>query len=518
VFSLKLNKYKIPEWLLAGLLVVIFMHNPAPVHAQGLDLLSSTGDADDPGFLTLNDCLEIAYENNIGLMRIRLGIEASFLERIRNESIFDPGFDLNLSYRQQDSPDSTSNSSGASNTQLGMNYRHPIWNGSSWVISIDQTVAEGSYNFDEGTESYRTYNSQFGIAYSMPILEGYGERINRIGVRKSDIGIFRSESAVNNAERALRYSVIQAYILATLTAKQIEVAELSLDTAVNLVERVQALIDVGQIAPYELLSAQSGLAQRQEAVLNASTDLANSHDFLKDIIGLPIIDDISVGLAEFQGIILDVDADDLFFLAQQNRPDLEDIDLRIQQSQLDLMLATDRRQASLTWNTILSVAGQDDGYTESIGDMNHFSWYTGLEYQLPLGGNRAAVVDVSSARLALDQLDLERIELLRNLQLEIRSAVEEFNTALLRVDVTSQGLEVQDVKMESEHARLELGLITSRDLLESDLELATARLAVEFALADALNAIAKLEFLTNVQLIDDAVILGGILSDAEVIE
>ncbi|MCK4719327.1 TolC family protein, partial [bacterium] len=312
--------------------------------------------------------------------------------------------------------------------------------------------------------------------------------------------------------------VIQAYILATLTAKQIEVAELSLDTAVNLVERVQALIDVGQVAPYELLSAQSGLAQRQEAVLNSNTDLANSHDFLKDVIGLPIIDDISVGLAEFQGIILDVDADDLFFLAQQNRPDLEDIDLRIQQSQLDLMLATDRRQASLTWNTILSVAGQDDGYTESIGDMNHFSWYTGLEYQLPLGGNRAAVVDVSSARLALDQLDLERIELLRNLQLEIRAAVEEFNTALLRVDVTSQGLEVQDVKMESEHARLELGLITSRDLLESDLELATARLAVEFALADALNAIAKLEFLTNVQLIDDAVILGGIMSDAEVIE
>jgi outer membrane protein TolC len=72
--------------------------------------------------------------------------------------------------------------------------------------------------------------------------------------------------------------------------------------------------------------------------------------------------------------------------------------------------------------------------------------------------------------------------------------------------------------MESEHARLDLGLITSRDLLESDLELANARLAVEFALADALNAIAKLEFLTNVQLIDDAVILGGILSDAEVIE
>ena len=495
--------------LFNGILILVLAFFSTTAGAQTENLLTVQDEITDPNILTLAECLDIADENNIGLMRTRLGLEASILDRIRNESVFDPGFSLDLSYRHNDA---SSGSSGNSSGSLGMSYLQPLWNGSSWALSLDQSRADGSTTTGGTPTNFTSYSSQFGLAFSMPILEGYGDRVNRIGIEKSDIGYTRSEIAVTDARRALRYSVIQSYIVAVLAAIDIEVANLSLDTAEYLVERTQALIDVGQLAPYELLSAQSGLAQRQEAVINAGTRLVTSLDNLKSIVGLPIGQEVSVDPGILREIYLDINPDELFLIAQQNRPDLADIGLRIRQAQLDLLLATDRRQASLNWNTVFSLAGQDSGYRSSIGDMNKFNWSTGLEYRLPLGGNRAANVDVESVYIQLDQLELEKTDFMRNLELDIRSVTEEFSNALLRVDVTSQGLEVQVVKMESELARLELGLITSRDLLEFDLELANARLAYESAMADTIISLAKLEYLTGRNMIEDAVIIGDILS------
>jgi outer membrane protein len=465
----------------------------------------------EPRVLTLDDCLAIGMENNISLRQARLGTDISILDRIRAASAFDPGFELDLSTRRSESPDSSSRSS--SQLDLAMRYRMPTWTGGGWVFSIDEGRSTGSTNLGETTTGFTSYSSQVGIAYNLPLLEGYGERVNRIGVRRADLGVSRSEAQINEAERGLRLSIIEAYMRAVLADKQIEVAQLSLQTAENLVDEVQARIDVGQLAPYELLAAQAGLAERREALINSETVLATALDSLKELVGLPLTDDVAVDPDILRAIYLEVDPDDLFILAQQNRADLMDLDLRMQQAQLDLFLATDRRQASLNWSTILGLAGQDEKLPQSLGDLSHLSWYTGIEYRLPLGGNRAAEADVSSAQLAIDQLTLQRIDFLRVLQRDIRSAVEVFRNALLRIDVTSQGLEVQEVKMESELARHELGLITSRDLLEFDLDLANARLAYDTALADAITALSRIEYLINRPMIDDAVIIGDIAAE-----
>jgi outer membrane protein len=515
VFALKSHN-RITNFSLFGIILTFWvMFASADAMAQSVNLLSVQDNITDPDILTLSYCLSIAETENVGLMRTRLGIESGILDRIRNESVFDPGFSLDFTFKDNDS---SGTSGGSTSTDLGLGYQQPLWNGSTWSLSLDQSRADGSTTVGGSSTNFTNYSSQLGLAYTMPILEGYGDRVNRIGVEKSDIGITRSEIAVSDALRNLRYTVVQAYIGSVLAAKQVEVAQLSLNTAQELVERTQAQIDVGRLAPYELLAAQSGLAQRQEALINAQTGLVTSLDNLKSVIGLPINQEVSVDPGILREIFLDINPDDLFLAAQQNRPDYKDFELRLRQSQLDLYLATDRRQASLTWNTVFSLGGAESSYTRTVGDMNKFNWYTGLQYRLPLGGNRAANVDVASVNLQLDQLELEKTDFLRNLELQIRSASEEFTNAMLRVEVTAEGLHVQEVKMESEYARLDLGLITSRDILQFDLDLANARLAYESAIADTITSLAKLEFLTGRNMIEDAIVLNDLAPNAEVQE
>lgn len=498
--------------LLAAVAVVLCASTP---DARAQASIESENDS-APRVLTLTECLEIAGANNIGLRRARLGIEASLLDRIRAESTFDPGFELDLSGRRSETSQTLGGSGWNSQLDLGARYSLPTWSGGSWSFSFDQSRSSGSSTLGGDGTSSTSFSSELGVSYSLPLLEGRGERINRIGVQRADLAVSRSEAATSEAVRSLRLAVVQAYIAAVLAERQIGVAKLSLDTAENLVEEVQARIDVGQFAPYELLAAEAGLAERREALLNAQAALATNLDTLKELIGLPLPDEIGVDPATLRPVFLEVDVDDLFILAQRNRADLQDIELRTKQAQLDFLLATDRRQASLYWTTMLGLSGQGDDYGESLEEMQNFAWYTGLQYRLPLGGNRTAKADVASAELALEQIDLERVDFMRTLLRDIRSAVEDFRNAELRTDVTAQGLDVQEVKMENERMRLELGLITSRDLLEFDLDLANAMLAYDAALADALRAVARLEYLTNSTLLDDAYVAINLLDSGEV--
>jgi len=464
--------------------------------------------------LSLDDCLDIAIEKNIGLQRVEIGIELSALDRIRNEAFFDPGFDFDFTASGTETSDPTSFGNASDRFTIQGSYTRPAFNGSSWVFSVDQGRSTGTYSSGEESTEITSYSSQIGIAYNYPLMEGQGTRINRIGVERSDLGVIRSEVAVNETRRNLRLGVIQSYIQAVLAARQIDVLNLSLDTTENLVAEVTARINVGQLAPYELLAAQAGLAERQEGLINSESRYSTLLDNLKDIIGLPLTDEIAVDPSILKPVYIETNPDDLFIIAQRNRGDLKDLDLRIQQAQLDLLAAADRRQQSLTWSTVLGLAGEDDQYTGSISEMSDFSWYTGLQYRMELGGNRRDEADYESAKLAIEQMELDRIDFLRNIQLEIRSAHEDLRSALLRIDVTAQGLDVQELKMENEILRMEMGLITSRDLLEFDFELANARLSYDNAIADALNAVARLEYLIGEPLLDDAVMLATLYSES----
>jgi len=481
---------------------------PAPGYAQE----PVENAAPEVRVLTLDDCINIAFEKNIGIQRTELGIELSAIDRIRNEAYFDPGFQLGLTGQG-----SNGSGSGGSTDKYNLNasYTKPFFNGSSWVFSAGQGRSSGEVTSGEISTHVTSYSSQIGLSFNFPLMEGQGVRVNRIGIERSDLGITRSEIALNEARRNLRYQVMQAYVQAVTALKQIEVMNVSLGTAQNLVDEVTARINVGQLAPYELLAAQAGLAERQESLINAQSNYKTLLDNLKEVIGLPLTDLIDVDPSILAPVYLETDPDELYLIAQRNRGDLRDLDLRVQLAQLDLLLAEDKRQQSLIWTTSLGLAGIGDDYSGSISDMNGLSWQTGLQYKMQLGGNRRDEADYNTALIALEQLDLEKVDFLRGMQLDIRTAQESLHNAILRIDVTLQGLDVQEVKMENEKLRLELGLITSKDLLQFDLDLANARLAYDNAMADALNAIARLEFLTGQQLLDDAVVLSSISNGSE---
>ena len=468
--------------------------------------------AEDPGnpdssprIISLEECLQTAAVKNIGLQRTRLFITTSILSRLRQESVFDPGFEADFSGKGV--PSDKSNQ-----FDLGLSCQLPNYYGGAWIFSLSQSRGHGTTGLTE--EPITSYNSKASLTYSMSLLEGSEERINRMGIDKADLDIAKSEASLNEAARSLRFSIISAYINCALTAKNIEVAKLSLQTAQNLVDRTQAFLDVGSVAPYELLSAQAGLAERQENLLNTQSAHAIALDNLKNLVGLDLGENIEIDSSILKPIKFEAKLDDYLAIAEQNRADLKEIDLRIRSAELDILLADDSVKPSLSLNNTFSYSGTAFGYGKSISGLSDFTWYSGLAFKLPLGGNRAAVSGLKTAKISLEGINLERDDFLRNLETDLRSDIENLNNALQRIEVATKGLEVQKMKLQDEQKRLELGLITSRDLLEFDLDLANAGYALDSAMADALLAVSKLEFLTNKGLLADVLAYTDLLNPA----
>jgi outer membrane protein len=500
------------------LLVMALVVNSAPVQGRNVFSLASDAPATPadtvaPRVLTLEDCFGLAKVNNIGLQRVKLGIQLSMADRMRAESIFDPLFQADLTGTGT-SGGQTSTSGDSNTLDLGVKYTVPTDLGGAWDVSFDQSRSNGSVGSGLNALDITSYSSRFGLGYTVELLEGSNQYINRLGIKQADIGILRSEASVNDTARALRSQIVNAFIGAVIASRQIEVDQSSLDNAKNLVETVQARIDAGKTAPYELLSAQAGLAQREESLINSKTQYKNALDSLKNLVGLPITDEISVDAGILRSVTMQFDPNELFVQAQNYRPDYLDIDLRTRQAQLTLQAAHDKVRPTLAWNTQVGLTGQDTNSFDSLGNMNKFGWTTGLQYSIPLGGNEAAVATETSARINIQQLDLERTDFLRTLLSSIRAAVENFNNAVLRIDVATQGLKVQQTNMENDKARLKLGLITSRDLLLDDVNLATAQMALNSAMGDALTSLGTIEFLTGQTMLEDVLVMHGATEQA----
>jgi outer membrane protein len=488
-------------------IALVFITPPA----QGRSIFALVADG-SPRVLTLDDCFDVANVNNIGMQKAKLGVDLSLAGLIRANGVFDPSIQAGLTGSESAgsaNAASQTSSSGTTVYDLGLKYLLPTDNGSAWNFSLDQSRSNGSITSNGTSTSFSTFGSSLGLGYSLELLEGGDTLVNRLSIDQANIGILRSQAQVNDAARSLRNGIVQAFFGAILADRQITVDQASLDNAQNLVMSTDARIKAGRLAPYELLAAQAGLASREEALINAKSQLKTSIEALKTLIGLPITDEVTIDTSILQPITMTVNAEDLFDLAQKNRPDYIDIDLQLRQARLSLRAAEDRVQPTLAWNTTVGVSGKDKNYFDTIGRMGDFTWTTGLQYSLPLGGNQIAEADLITTKLNIQQLELSKTDFLRNLLRDIRAAVDDFNNAVQLIDVASQGLKVQELKMESERARLDLGLITSKDLLQFDLDLANARLAYESAMSNAFLAVGKMEFLTGVSMLDDVIVMHG---------
>src|SRR5262249_46596707 len=130
-----------------------------------------------------------------------------------------------------------------------------------------------------------------------------------------------------------------------------------------------------------------------------------------------------------------------------------------------------------TSTTLPPVADQFiGGYGTALGNLfkNQFrTWQVGVQITLPLR-NRTAKANLGRSLETGRQIDMQTRQLMQNIEVQVRNAVQDVETAKLRIEASDAAEDYARQQLDGENKRFAAGLQTTFFVLQRQTELSTA--------------------------------------------
>jgi outer membrane protein TolC len=468
--------------------------------------------------LTVEQAVQRALENNVDIAVEKFSPLASEAQIGGARGAYDPTFTSNWSFQSRTS-EGTNAFAGATKVDSDtLNYDFSA----SKLLSSGGTLRADFSNDRTSTNSVfstfnPSYNSAFQVNFTQPLLRNRkidNARLNlQLTKRNREISDLQFRSVIVgtlSSVRRLYYDLI--YAQDNLTAQQ-----KSLELARRFLKENQIKVDVGTLAPLDVVAAESEVATREEGVLVAENSLAEAEDALRRTI-FPKNDPeawrtriVPTDRPTADPVAADPDA--ALAAALQKRIDyaVAKKNLENLRSQLDLAAEGVRPGLDLvatygtagTGGTLITRSGFGGpivstipgGYGDALKDVigqDFPTWSLGVNFTYPLG-NRAAKATEARNRIAYDQAEvsLRRLEL--NIASEVRSAARAVETNLKRVATTQAARTLQARRLDAEEKKFAAGMSTNFLVTQAQRDLALAEVAELRAIADYRKSVVDFE-------------------------
>jgi len=451
--------------------------------------------------LTLEECIVQAVKNNLGVAVEVLNPELADINLARAKEKFLPS--LSFNYTQQET-NSASYSWIESATQLKTSYN-------DYSAEISQLIPSGG-SFSISLETYindtnrslllinPVYSSTLGFSLVQPLLKDFGIRTSRREIRIADNNREISGNDLKSTLLDTIYNVEEAYWNLVYSIESLKVKRQSLDLAQDTLSKTKKEVEIGTMAPKEILSAQAEVASRQADILQAEALVKNYVDILKTLINLPqgegIEDIIPVDKPGYEK--REISLDEAFRTAKENRPDLKKLKISLKNKEIDRGYAKNQLLPSLDlrasyWSPGLSgdrilyqngdvLTGIRIGtipgkISESLQDAFNFkykNWSVYLTLEIPFN-TFLSRADYARAKVEVEQAELRLKNQEQQAFLEIKTALRAVETDYQRVQAYKVARELAEQKLEAEEAKLRAGLSSNYFVLQYQRDLALAR-------------------------------------------
>ena len=447
--------------------------------------------------LSLQDVIANTLKNNIAIAVQEFQSRIRKQEIITQKSVFDPSLSLEANANQQRNLTASAFAQPPkikSNTQsLNLSFNQKLKTGADYELRFENNRNETNSAFAGLNPQYTT---RFEVNLTQPLLKNFGLDVNKssIYIAKNNLDI--SDFDFKNKVIEVIADTENVYWNLVFSLEDLKVQQKSVERAQDLERRVKAQVEVGTLAPLEILQAKSEVASREEAVIRAHKLIQDNQDSLKNILNIPF--DSPEGLKEIQPldspkflVEAPVSLRESILTALKKRPDYlkrkkelnnKHIQVKFNENQLyptlDLVasfglngISGDAQAVGFPPST--NPFGGNFGKSQERTFGGDFStWEGGFLFKYPLGNrdaeSRLAVSKLETAQLLMNIRDLEK-----TIVLEVREAARLINTNKKRVQAARVARKLAEEKLSAEEKKFEVGLSTSFNVLEFQTDLAT---------------------------------------------
>ena len=458
----------------------------------------------DGARLTLVDVERLALDRNPRLAEARLEIEAADYQVALGHAAYSPLFSVSLVQRSQTNP---------STTQLSGGQQLVSTDSSAYSTAISKALSWGGGRIDldfSGTRTgtsnvFATYNPGFSssvtASVTQPLLRGFQFDATRAQIAQASIARRIADVELRREAATLLATVRRAYWELVYTVDALETARQSEALAQQQLQDNRVRLDLGTVAPIDVLEAEAEVAARHQVVTQAEGAWRIAQVALEEAIisgtSDPLWGSRIVPIDRPAGAPRSLDVPQAVGNALANRTDLLTAREQRESTDTELRLLNDERKpavdltASYSLNGIggtrilrqsgtlgSEVTGTSPGsyldVLRSLGALDYPTWTVGVNVTVPLG-NKAADAAYARGQVARRQADV-RVEALE-LQVAAQGtrSGEQVKSAEEQIAAASAARQLAERRLEAEQARRAAGLSTTFSVLQAQRDLATAQ-------------------------------------------
>ena len=469
--------------------------------------------------LSLREAVGVALQNNPGIAVERLGPEFARAEIDRANGVFDPTFVASATTDRSVTPTSSALSGAPVVRQrdnvFELSLRKLLRTGATFTVAGRSLETDTNSDF-VGLRPQYVPTLNFTLA--QPLLKNFGIDLTVLLVRSAEANSSVAYYHYIAQAVGLVRQVVEAYWRVVQSNENLKAEQDGLKLAETLVRENEARVRAGTLPAVAVKEAQADAASRDERVIAAENVLAVASDNLRLMLqrnpdhafvprpieptDSPEIRDVAVDEAE------------VLVNAAQRRPEVLEARYDIENRQIlakirrnNLLPGLDLR-ASYGLNglsgravpqidfrsgeTVVTPFAGDYGKSLDRLTSNDFNSYSaGLAFTLPLG-NATAEAEYVQSQIDVRRGELGYRQLLANVTLEARKAIGDVRSSSKRITASRLARELAQENLEQQHKRYDVGLATTKDLLDFQQRLTAARAAEINALIDYNVALAAL--------------------------
>ena len=438
--------------------------------------------------LTLSDARTAALTNNLGLSATLIAPEIAAQRVNQERAAFESVFTLTANWNETDAPTASTLVGSQSRSQaVTPGIRIPLMTGGNITVSapINRFATDNAFS-----TLNPAWTSDLQISLSHNLLRGAGRRAVTHALRLADLD--RQTSLAQTKLEVIRVlaDVDRAYWRLYASTKALEVVEQQHTVAQIQLESAQRKERAGTGTQVDVVRAQSGLADRVEAIIRAQNDVKIQQRTLKQLINMP-----GLTVDTNTRILTDSSPDPVEYLYDLKQLTTAAIDNRMEMLELEITLARNAAAIAFAKNQKLPLVAltytyRINGLAGSLEDsidllaQNEFEdWSVGLNTEIPLG-NQAAQASLAQAILARLQSLATREAREQAITTEVHNAVDNLQSTWHRILASRDAVLLNARLLEAEKRQFDVGRSTSTIVLDADANLANARLSEIRAIVD----------------------------------
>ena len=469
--------------------------------------------------LTLEDAIARALERNLDIAVERLNPQVVDLTLAQALSAYRPTFDTTFSNNSRTTPSQTQLDGGQTTVSDTVVFNSGIsqavqWGGGSYQVNFNNNRSSSTSFFNSFNPGYR---STFQLSYTQPLLRGFKIDSTRQQIQVTRINRDIADIDLRQTMTNTVSSVRNAYWDLVYATQTLAVQRQALELAETLVRDNEARVEIGTMAPIDIVQARSEAAARRQTLAQAEQNLATAELALKQLIVGGTDDEYwAATLNPVDLPTLDVQPIDLeaaIRTALDDRTDIARSRRQLDINNVNLSSMRNNRLPAVDVVANYQLVGQGgtrfvrsglggavlDEIPGGIGDaFNQLFdaafpvWTVQLNVSYPIGQS-AADAAYARARIQVQQVQAQLRQLGLQVATEVTNAVLQIQGITRRIEASIAARELAEEQLAAEQSKFGAGMSTNFFVVQAQRDLATAQDTELRAILDQQKALVEFD-------------------------